>query len=92
MNFNSAEFLLFLPIVLVLCALLTGRSRAQHVVLLIASFVFYMAWDWRYAGLIAGSTLLDYAVALRLGRTEEPRARKRLLVLSLVVNLGVLAV
>ena len=92
MNFNSAEFLLFLPIVLVLCALLTGRSRAQHVVLLIASYVFYMAWDWRYAGLIAGSTLLDYAVALRLGRTEEPRARKRLLVLSLFVNLGVLAV
>jgi D-alanyl-lipoteichoic acid acyltransferase DltB (MBOAT superfamily) len=91
-NFNSAEFLLFLPVVLVLAALLSGAPRARHLMLLVASYVFYMAWDWRYAGLIAGSTLIDYAVALKLGRTEDPRARKRLLIASLVVNLGVLGV
>jgi len=89
-NFNSAEFLLFLPAVLLLAALLSGRARARHLVLLVASYVFYMSWDWRYAGLIAGSTLLDYGIAALLGRTEDPRARKRLLVVSLAANLGVL--
>ena len=91
MNFNSAEFLLFLPAVLLLNTLLFGRTRGRHLMLLVASYAFYMAWNWKYAGLIAGSTLIDYFVGLRMAATDDPRRRKLLLIVSLCVNLGVLA-
>ncbi|HKX46709.1 MAG TPA: MBOAT family O-acyltransferase, partial [Planctomycetota bacterium] len=90
MNFDSPEFLVFLPAVVLAYALLAGRLRSRHALLLAASYLFYMSWSWRYAGLIAFSTLLDYAIALRLGREERTRSRHLLLLASLVVNLGLL--
>ncbi|MEZ5978863.1 MAG: MBOAT family protein [Planctomycetota bacterium] len=91
MNFNSSEFLLFLPIVLIVCALLQRHRSLRHFALLVASYVFYMAWNWYYAGLIAGSTLVDYLIGRRLGHEEDERKRKLLLITSLTLNLGVLA-
>ncbi|QDU86288.1 Peptidoglycan O-acetyltransferase [Planctomycetes bacterium Pla163] len=91
MNFNSAEFLVFLPLVLLLNAALFGRTRARHLMLLVASYAFYMTWNWKYAGLIAGSTLIDYVIGLKLGGAQDPRLRRTLLIVSLCVNLGVLA-
>ena len=91
MNFNSPEFLLFLPTVLVLYRLVFGSAHARNVLLLLASYLFYMSWNWKYAGLIALSTVIDYFVGLRMGREQRPGARRTLLIISLVVNLGVLA-
>jgi D-alanyl-lipoteichoic acid acyltransferase DltB (MBOAT superfamily) len=53
--------------------------------------VFYGAWDWRFLGLLWLSTIVDYLVGRTLGATEESARRRRLLAISLVVNLGVLA-
>lgn len=91
MNFNSIEFTVFFPVVVLLYALVFGRQRLRYSLLLGASYFFYMSWNWRYAGLILFSTSVDYLVGLKLDREEVLGRRKALLVLSLVTNLGLLA-
>lgn len=91
MLFNSFEFLVFL--VATFAAywfVLRGRTRAQNVFLLGASYVFYGWWDWRFLGLIIASSAVDFVVGRRLGRTTGARARRALLGVSLAVNLGCL--
>ena len=88
MNFTTPEFFLFLPAVLVGYVFVVHREHARDVFLLVASYLFYMSWNWQYAGLIAFSTIVDYTVGRQLGRTEGPRKRKALLIVSLSVNLG----
>ncbi len=92
MNFNSAAFFVFLPAVLVVYSLVFRREHLRDTMLLASSYVFYMSWNWKYAGLIAFSTIIDYLIGIRLEREERHRHRKLLLVASLTVNLGLLAV
>ncbi len=88
MLFNSWAFVLFLAIVLTLYHV--SRCRIQNVILLIASYAFYSFWDWRFLALLAGSTLVDFVVAHRIDRATEQAVRKRLLLVSIAVNLGAL--
>lgn len=91
MLFNSAEFLLFLPIVLGVYLLMGARHlRAQNAWLLLASYVFYGWWDWRFLALLFGTTLNDYLCAIGMSRYEERAKRRALLTASIAVNLGVL--
>ncbi|MCB9898521.1 MAG: MBOAT family protein [Planctomycetes bacterium] len=89
MLFNSLEFFVFFAVVwgLYLCL----RHRAQNRLLLVASYVFYGAWDWRFLGLLLLSTLIDFYVARGIGRTESQARKKTLVTVSLVANLGILA-
>ncbi|MGE0325266.1 MAG: MBOAT family protein [Polyangiaceae bacterium] len=89
MLFNSLVFLAFLPVALI--GALTLRGNAWRGWVLVASYVFYGYWDPRFLILIAGSTVLDYVCASRIAASDSAPARKRWLLLSLVVNLGVLA-
>lgn len=89
MRFNSLVFFLFLGIVLLVYPRLPRRG--QNLFLLVASYVFYGYWDWRFNFLLLGSTLLDYFVGRKLASTEDARRRRLLLGLSLTGNLGVLA-
>ncbi len=66
MLFNSVQFLLFLPAVLAIYALLPHRG--QNRMLLVASYVFYGSWDERFLFLIALSTVVDYWCGLTIGR------------------------
>ena len=88
MVFNALEFVIFLPLVLI--AYFRLRHKGQNLMLLVASYVFYGWWDYRFLALLAFTTLIDYWVGLYLGRTDDPKARKRLLLASIVVNLAVL--
>ena len=91
MLFNSAEFLVFLPIVFGLYWFVTHRHlRAQNLLLLVASYIFYGWWDWRFLGLIALSTLVDYFVGIRIEEADDQQRKKRWLWVSLAVNLGIL--
>lgn len=93
MLFNSLAFALFLPTVFLLYwTAASGTARRQNALLLVASYIFYGWWDWRFLALIAGSSLVDFLVARELDRRDAPRTRKLLLGLSLVANLGTLAV
>jgi alginate O-acetyltransferase complex protein AlgI len=86
--FNSWVFLPFILAVLGLYH--SVRFRAQNVVLLIASYVFYGAWDWRFLFLIWLSTIVDFFVGRSLHRTTDLGRRKLLLGVSCVANLGML--
>jgi alginate O-acetyltransferase complex protein AlgI len=88
MLFNSWAFVPFLAAVLALYYLLPFRW--QNRMLLAASCLFYAAWDWRFLFLLFGSTAVDYFVGHAVYRSDDPRRRKRLLTLSIVLNLGVL--
>ena len=64
--------------------------HVQNILLLIASYVFYGWWDWRFLGLIALSSITDYWVGFQLGETDDEKRRKFLLYTSLGLNLGML--
>ena len=91
MLFNSPEFLVFLAIVFGLYWFVTQRNlKAQNALLLLASYVFYGWWDWRFLGLIVLSTLIDFTVGLRIAAARKNRSKKIWLGVSLLVNLGLL--
>ncbi len=91
MLFNSLDFAVFLPIVFVLYWFVTARHlKLQNILLLVASYVFYGWWDWRFLSLILFSSLVDYFVALAMSRSDDPRRRKGLLWISVLVNIGFL--
>ena len=88
MRFNSLDYLWFALVVVGLYFVVPPRFRKPW--LLVFSLGFYMYWNPIFILLILYSTTIDYFVALRLGRTEDPRARRGLLALSYVTNFGAL--
>ena len=88
MIFNSLQYALFLPLVVGLYWTLPQRFRTP--LLLAASYVFYGAWDWRFLGLLLVSTVVDYSVGRGLEATDDEGRRKRLLLVSIAVNLSIL--
>ncbi|RYD15249.1 MAG: MBOAT family protein [Lysobacteraceae bacterium] len=89
MLFNSVHFVVFFLVVIALNQALRRWPVAQKLMLLAASYYFYGQWEWHYLLLIWFSTIVDYLIALRLPRTAQPR---RLVIISVVVNLGFLAI
>ena len=91
MLFNSLDFAIFLPIVFVLYWFVTAKNlKYQNLLLVVASYVFYGWWDWRFLSLIAFSSILDYGIGTRLLHEENERKRKAFLWLSIFVNIGFL--
>ena len=92
MLFNSFEFLIFLPIVFFIYWFVLGRKlHLQNIFLLIASYVFYGWWDWRFLSLIAMSTVVDYFVGIKIASLINDKKRKYWLFVSVIFNLGLLA-
>lgn len=90
MLFNSSVFLVFFAVVFAAYWLLHRDHRRQNALLLVASYVFYAGWDWRFCSLLALSTAIDFSVGRGLHRTEDPKRRRALLLISIVANLGFL--
>jgi len=88
LTFNSLQYAVFLPLVLAAYWLLP--RRAQNLLLLVASYIFYGAFDWRFVGLLMLSTVTDFAVGRLLEGTNGDRQRKLIFLVSLAVNLGIL--
>lgn len=89
MLFNSLEFILFLPFILIIYYLVSHKLRG--VVLLLASYYFYMSWNPIYIILILISTLTDFGAGLFLDKTENQLKRRLILAISLCLNLGLLS-
>jgi alginate O-acetyltransferase complex protein AlgI len=85
MVFNSLHFIWFFVAVYALYRMLPHRG--QNWLLLVSSYYFYAAWDWRFLGLLAASTIVDFSCGLLLQRSESPRRRRWLLGASLGFNL-----
>lgn len=93
MLFNSLDFAIFLPIIFILYWFVFNKNiKRQNLLIAVASYLFYGWWDWRFLSLILFSTLVDFYVGRRLGKTEEISRRKILLWISILVNLGFLGV
>ena len=91
MIFNSIDFALFLPIVFILYWLVNSRSlKLQNLLIVVASYIFYGWWDWRFLSLIVISTLIDFTIGLSLKNQQNQFKRKILLWSSIIVNLGFL--
>jgi alginate O-acetyltransferase complex protein AlgI len=91
MLFNSIDFAIFLPVVFMLYWFVTNRNlKLQNLLVVVASYVFYGWWDWRFLSLIVFSTLVDFWVGIGLHREQKHSKRKALLFTSIIVNLGFL--
>jgi alginate O-acetyltransferase complex protein AlgI len=86
-NFHSVEFLVFLAIVLPLFWALANRRNARHVMLLVASYIFYGSYELWYLSLIVGSTALDWYCGNAIQRARE-RGDSRGMTFGLMASLG----
>ena len=91
MLFNSIDFAIFLPIVFILYWFVTNKNlKLQNFLIVVASYVFYGWWDWRFLFLIVFSSMIDFLIGIYLNKSENKLHRKMLLCLSILVNLGLL--
>jgi alginate O-acetyltransferase complex protein AlgI len=88
MVFNSLHFGWFFLVVYAFYRVLPHRG--QNWLLLLASYYFYAAWDYRFVALLAASTLVDYSCGLVLGRMTDRRRRRIVMWLSIGFNLAML--
>jgi alginate O-acetyltransferase complex protein AlgI len=89
--FPTATFAIFFMLVLPLSWLTMPNPRAWRPLIIAASYVFYGWWDWRFVFLLAGSTLWNQLLAVRIHHARVRSQRRALLALALAGNLGVLA-
>jgi alginate O-acetyltransferase complex protein AlgI len=67
------------------------RNESRKIWLLVCSYFFYAAWNWKFLFLIMASSALDYFVGMMMTRSENPRTRRGWLIISLCANLGTIA-
>lgn len=93
MLFNSLEFMIYLPIVFLLYWFLGGKNRQQNLFLIIASYVFYGWWDWRFLILIIATSLFSYTTGLLVGHYEGRRLLQQIWsTINIITNLGILCI
>lgn len=91
MLFNTLAFAKFFAIVFVGSWLLARYKRARLGLLLVASYYFYAHWDFRFLPLLFASSTMDYLLALAIDKEDDQRRRKAWLIVTVVVNLGLLS-
>ncbi len=90
MLFNTWTFLTFALIVFGLYYRLPHRW--QNRLLLVASYIFYGAWDWRFLSLIWLSTIVDFVTGRAIAGEVDPKRKRLWLTVSCATNLGLLGV
>lgn len=91
MLFNDIKYLIFFTVVfIVYWAVLRKNRKAQNIFLLISSYYFYASWDYRFAFLLAFSTLLDFVSGLLISKSKSKKMALIFLITSVSINLGLL--
>ena len=98
MLFNSIEFAVFLPIVFLLYwfvfdyALRRCKHQLflQNLFIVVASYIFYGWWNWRFLILIAFTTLCSFLSGIGIERAQSPRMRKAVMTVNIIINLAIL--
>lgn len=88
MLFNSLEFIIFFPIVVALYFAISPKYR--WIVLLVASYYFYMCWNYKYVILILITTITNYLCGIGIHHSKQRWVRRLYLTIGLVVSLGIL--
>lgn len=89
MLFNSIDFMIFFPIVVLVYLIIPRKIRS--IWLLLASYYFYMSWNPKYALLIGLSTVITFAAGIFIEKADTVSRKKVIVALSLICNLGILA-
>jgi D-alanyl-lipoteichoic acid acyltransferase DltB (MBOAT superfamily) len=100
MLFNSIQFAIFLPIVFLLYWFVFDRFiskskwqlKLQNAFIVVASYVFYGWWDWRFLLLIAFTSFCSWRSGLLIWKAESKKKAKTWMWLNIVLNLGILAI
>ena len=100
MLFNSFEFAIFLPIVFLLYWFVfdyaLGKCKhqllLQNLLIVVASYIFYGWWDWRFLILIAITTILSFLSGIGIEKAPTLRGKKTVMIANIAVNLGILGV
>lgn len=100
MLFNSITFAIFLPIVFLLYWFvfdyaMRGCKRQllwQNLLIVVASYIFYGWWDWRFLILIAVTTVLSFLSGIGIEKAPTQRGKKALMIANIAVNLVILGV
>lgn len=91
MTFQSLEYLVFLPIVVLIYWTTCSRNKTlQNSLIVVSSLVFYGIWDWRFLGLLLITALSTFFAGLWMGKTDNSQKRKALSVGAIVLNIGLL--
>ncbi|WP_159023073.1 MBOAT family protein [Formosa sp. L2A11] len=91
MLFNSIDFAIFLPLIFILYWFIVNKNlKQQNLLIVIASYIFYGWWDWKFLSLILFSTLIDFSIGKKLGTENNLKKRKLLLWTSILINIGFL--
>jgi alginate O-acetyltransferase complex protein AlgI len=88
MLFNSYEYFIFLPVVVL--AYFSAPARYRVWLLLGASYVFYMFWRWEYVALIIAQTEINYYCGLRIDKSEDAKKRRIWLAVAVTLTLAIL--
>ena len=99
MLFNSIQFVVFLPIVFLLYWFVFDRFiskskwqlKMQNAFVVVASYVFYGWWDWRFLLLIAFTSFCSWGSGLLIGKAESKKESKTWMWLNIILNLGIFA-
>lgn len=100
MLFNSFEYLIFLPIVFLLYWFVFDYAMRkckrqvlwQNLFVVVASYIFYGWWDWRFLILIAITTVLSFLSGIGIEYAPTQRGKKAVMIANVVINLGILGV
>lgn len=93
MLFNSVTFFIYFIIVFLLYWIIIPQKKfSQNLLILVASYIFYGWWDYRFLSLIVLSSLIDYFTGLKLENLSDQKSRKFYLSVSILFNLGMLGV
>ena len=90
MVFNTPIFFVFFVVFLLIYGLILVQKRPKLYFILVASLVFYGAWNYRFIPLLVGSSVIDYYLALAFAGATTLQRKKLLLTFSIVINLGIL--
>ena len=92
MLFNSTSYLIFFILFFIFYWYVFREKKKKILLLLISSYLFYSFWDWRFLFLLLFSTLLDFYTGQKIYQTKSVGGKKKWLIMSLVINLGLLCV
>ena len=91
MIFNTPIFFWFFCIFVLFYGFVFLKQSPRVYLILVGSLVFYGAWNYRFIPLLVGSGIVDYFLALAIFKATKQAHKKRWLIVSLCLNLGLLA-
>src|SRR5512132_1293088 len=89
MLFNSLTFVVFFVVVVTLYWSIKSWQARKNL-LVVASYIFYGAWNPPFAALLFGTTAMDFWLGRKMGKARDQHARRRWLVASVCMNLSML--